>query len=104
MARIKITRSSAKNKKYTALIKYNDDQKKPVIRHFGAKGMDDFVGTDGNKATLQQRENYRNRHKSGATAKFDTPNALSYYILWGDSTSINKNIADFKKRYNLKSL
>jgi hypothetical protein len=24
--------------------------------------------------------------------------------LWGDSSSINKNIADFKKRYNLKSL
>jgi len=33
--------------------------------------------------------------------KPDTAGALSRWILWGDSTSIQKNIADFKKRFSL---
>jgi len=27
---------------------------------------------------------------------------LSFEILWGDSTSIKKNIADYKKKYGYK--
>ena len=26
---------------------------------------------------------------------------LSYYVLWGDSTSIRQNITDFKNRFSL---
>jgi hypothetical protein len=26
---------------------------------------------------------------------------LSYYILWGDSTSMKKNIASYKKKFDL---
>ena len=99
MPRIRIVPSTAKGKKWTALIKYNDDQTKPIVKHFGAKGYDDYtIG-----ATDQQRKNYRSRHQKEANQKFDTPGALSYHILWGDSKSRIKNIASFKNKYNLKS-
>ena len=100
MPRIKIVKSTAKNKKYTALIKYNDEQKKPVIRHFGDSRYTDYT-LSGDK---EKRKSYRARHDKEKNQSYDTPGALSYWILWGDSSSINKNIADFKKRYNLKSL
>ena len=67
------------------------------VVHFGAEGMDDYtIG-----ATDTQRESYRARHASGKTAKPDTPNALSYYILWGDSKSRLQNIKIFKTKFNL---
>ena len=30
-----------------------------------------------------------------------SPGALSYYVLWGDSTSKRQNIASYKRRFNL---
>jgi hypothetical protein len=63
---------------------------------FGAAGMNDYTLT-GDKAA---REAYRARHKRDLETK-DPKRAgyLSYYILWGDSTSIKKNVADFNKRF-----
>lgn len=70
------------------------EQRKVV--HFGQENADDYtIG-----ATDQQRENYRARHASGKTAKPDTADALSYYILW-NSKSRTKNIKDYKKKFNL---
>jgi len=94
MKLIKIQRSERKEKKWTAFFK-DDDKEKKV--HFGASGYDDY--TKG--ATDQQRKSYLARHASGKTAKPDTPNALSYYLLWGSSKSLNENIKSFKKKYNL---
>ena len=66
------------------------------VVHFGQENADDYtIG-----ATDQQRENYRARHASGKTAKPDTADALSYYILW-NSKSRTKNIKDYKKKFNL---
>jgi len=66
------------------------------VVHFGATGYTDYtIG-----ATDQQRENYRARHASGKTAKPDTADALSYYILW-NSKSRTKNIKLFKMKFNL---
>ena len=66
--------------------------------HFGSSGFDDYTLT-GDK---EQRERYRERHKKDLETKDPTrPGYLSYYILWGDSTSRQKNIADYKKRFNL---
>lgn len=100
MPTLTIKKSDKPEKKYKALIKYNDKQEKPKVVYFGASNYLDYtIG-----ATEQQRKSYRARHDKEKNQKFDTPGALSYWILWGDSTDINKNIADYKKRYNLKSL
>jgi len=74
----------------------NDSDKKKV--HFGSKGMDDYTITK----DTEQRERYRKRHKKDLETKDPTrAGYLSWYILWGDSTSLQQNIKDFKKKFNL---
>ena len=98
----KVVKSDAKGKKWTAYFcmckgesKCCDNDKKKV--HFGATGYTDYtIG-----ATEEQRKAYLARHASGKTAKPNTANALSYYILWGSSRSRQSNIDSFKKKYNL---
>ena len=98
----KVVKSDAKGKKWTAIFcmckgESNCCAKDKKKVHFGATGYKDYtIG-----ATEEQRKSYLARHASGKTAKPDTPNALSYYILWGDSTSRQTNINTFKKKYNL---
>jgi hypothetical protein len=94
MKLLSVKKSTAKGKKWTATFKEGDKEK---IVHFGATGYTDY--TKG--ATDEQRKSYRARHKSGATAAPNTPNALSYHILWGDSKSLATNLSTFKKKYNL---
>ena len=97
----KIIKSKAKGKKFTAIFclckgesKCCDGDKKVV--NFGATGyLDRTIG-----ATEEQQKNYRARHASGKTAKPDTPNSLSYHILW-NTTSMQKNIELYKKKFNL---
>jgi hypothetical protein len=98
----KVVKSDAKNKKFTAIFcmckgesKCCDKEKKKV--HFGDNRFEDFTMHKDTK----RRENYRSRHASGKNAKADTPNALAYHILWGDSTSLQENIKSFKKKYNV---
>jgi hypothetical protein len=82
--------------KYTAT--FAQDSGRTKTTHFGAKGMDDYTIT-GDK---EQRDRYRTRHKKDLTTKDPTrAGFLSYYVLWGDSTSIRQNITDFKNRFSL---
>ena len=65
---------------------------------FGAVGYDDYTtGHD-----TDQRERYRTRHKKDLETH-DPRRAgfLSYYILWGDSTSILANQRAYERRFNL---
>ena len=89
-----IQRSANKNKKYVASFDLGDKTKKV---HFGHSSYEDYT-THHDK---QRRENYRSRHHTGKDANPDTPNALSYHLLWGNSTSIRENIKSFKNKYNL---
>ena len=89
-----IQRSAIKNKKYVASFDLGDKTKKV---HFGHSYYEDYT-THHDK---QRRENYRSRHNTGKDAKPDTPNALSYHLLWGDSISLRENIKSFKSKYNL---
>lgn len=66
--------------------------------HFGAKGMDDYTLTGDKDA----RERYRTRHRKDlATRDPRRAGFLSFYILWGDSTSRQQNIREYKSRFNL---
>ncbi len=94
MKLLSVKKSTAKGKKWTATFQNGEKTKKV---NFGATGYTDY--TKG--ATDEQRKSYRARHKSGATAAPDTPNALSYNILWGSSKSFSSNLSTFKKKYNL---
>lgn len=93
---INIEHSKRKDKKLVATFKV-DDKIKHI--HFGLKNS--LTYTEG--ADDKTRDNYLARHNN---AREDwttplTPASLSAHILWGTSQNINKNIALFKKKFNV---
>ena len=65
---------------------------------FGAKGYDDYTLTH----DKEQRERYRERHKKDLKTHDPTKAGyLSMKLLWGDSTSIQKNLAAYKSKFHL---
>ena len=93
---IKIVKSDKPKKKWKAIFKKDNGREKTV--HFGSAGMNDYTLTGDKEA----RERFRKRHKKDLRTNDPTrAGYLSYYILWGDSTDIKKNIADYRKRFNL---
>jgi hypothetical protein len=63
---------------------------------FGAKGYEDYTMHH----DVKRREAYRKRHaKDLATNDPYRAGYLSYYILWGDSTSIAENIRAYNRRF-----
>ena len=94
MTKLKITKSDKKDKKLKAVFTFDDGKTKTT--HFGAKGMDDYTLTKDKEA----RSRYRKRHKKDLSTGDPTrAGFLSYYILWGDSTSRRENIASYKRRF-----
>jgi len=95
MRLVKITESPKAGKKLRATFEHDGR-----LKHtdFGAAGMDDYTRT-GDKV---QRDRYRTRHAKDLTTKDPTrAGFLSYYILWGDSTSIKTNTAHYRTKFNL---
>ena len=96
MKLLEISQSTKADKKLMAVFETDVGRKKTT--HFGASGMDDYTLTK----DKEQRERYRTRHKKDLETGDPTKAGfLSYYILWGDSTSRAANIASYKKRFNL---
>ena len=78
---------------------FEKDNGRSKTTHFGQAGAPDYTLT-GDK---ERRRLYRQRHRKDLKTNDPTrAGYLSYYILWGNSTSINQNIRDYKKRFNLK--
>jgi len=95
--RVVIQKSKIKNKKYTAI--FYDGDKKIKTSQFGDNRYEDYT----QHKDKQRRDKYRNRHKKDLnTGDYMRPGFLSYYILWGDSSSLKTNISNYKKKFNLK--
>jgi hypothetical protein len=91
-----IVKSHLANKKYDAIFSnYKGDIK---IVSFGATGYSDYtIHKD-----KRRRELYINRHSKNED--WDNPltaGSLSRWILWGDSVSLEINIKNFKRKFNL---
>jgi hypothetical protein len=99
----KVIPSDRKGKKWTAIFCMckgesccAEGDKKKI--YFGAAGYDDYTITK----DKEQRERYRKRHQKDLRTNDPTkPGYLSYYLLWGDTTSLQQNIKDYKKKFNL---
>jgi len=96
---MKVTISNSTNpKKKLMAIFTNDDGKKVKTTHFGQANADDYTITK----DKEQRTRYRNRHKKDLdTNDYKKAGYLSWFLLWGDSTSLQENIKSYKKRFNL---
>ena len=76
---------------------FTKDNGRTKTVHFGQAGADDYTI----KKDKEQRKRYRDRHQKDLNTK-DPMKAgyLSYFILWGESTSRAENIKAYKKRFN----
>ena len=96
MRLVKVVRANDGTHKYIA--EFETDSGRTRRTRFGAAGMDDYTLT----RDKEQRANYRDRHRKDLETGDPTrAGFLSYWILWGDSTSIRANIEAYKKRFNL---
>jgi hypothetical protein len=87
------------------LVRANDGKHKWIAEfkdgthtRFGAVGMDDYTITH----DKEQRDRYRTRHR--ANENWNDPKsagALSRFILWGDSTSLQANKRAFELKFNV---
>ena len=95
MRLVKVTPTDAPHK-YAAV--FETDAGRTRTTKFGSAGMDDYTRTH----DKDQRDRYRKRHRKDLETGDPTrAGFLSYYILWGDSTSIAENISAYRKRFNL---
>ena len=93
---ISISKSTKANKKLQAKFK-NKKTGRESVTHFGAAGMDDYLKTK----DKDQRTRYRARHKGDNLTNPRSPGALSWNVLWGQSTSRRDNIASYKSKFGL---
>jgi hypothetical protein len=93
---LRIVKSPKPEKKWRAVFLMDTGREKKT--DFGAAGMQDYTLTH----DKEQRERYRARHKKDLETGDPTrAGILSYYVLWGNSVSMQKNISDFKKKFAL---
>jgi len=85
-------------KRFTAIFRLHKGGKIIKITHFGQRGATTYI--DG--ADKEKRKNFRARHKRDLDTKdFKRAGFLSMFLLWGEHTSLKKNIEDYKKKFNL---
>ena len=96
MKLLTISPSDKDTKKFKAV--FETEKGKTKTTHFGQKTADDYTLTH----SKEQRERYRTRHAKDLETNDPTKAGyLSYYVLWGDSTSMATNISNYKKKFNL---
>ena len=93
MKLLSVTPSAKPEKKLDA--KFETDTGRTKVVSFGQKGADDYTKTH----DTEQRARYLKRHSNTENwYKKDSPGALSRWILWGESTSLMKNIQNYKNK------
>jgi hypothetical protein len=87
-------------KRFTAIFRIHKGGKVIKITNFGQRNPK--IGTYIDHKDKKIRAAYRARHKKDLeTGDFKRAGFLSYYLLWGDKTTLEGNLKDYKKRFNL---
>ena len=107
---MKIEKGTAKNKKWKAVFSHYVDakdrqgrsvRKLKIIKttQFGDSRFEDYT----QHKSKDRREAYRKRHqKDLEKGNYMSAGYLSYYLLWGASTNLDKNIQAYKRKFKLK--
>ena len=91
---VKIENSPRKNKRFRVHLRNKD------YYDFGLLGASTYI----EHHDKIKRENYRKRHLGNDRENYliknliPSPSLFSYYILWGDSRSVEENIKKLNKR------
>ena len=86
-------------KKWVAKFESTNASKKTMKRvRFGALGAEDYtIHKDS-----QRRKRYLERHRKDLLTRDPTrPGYLSYYLLWGPTTSLRKNLEMYRQKFSL---
>jgi hypothetical protein len=95
MKLLRIEKARDSKKKWRAVFNQHG---KETFTEFGDSSAEDYT----QHKDPERRTRYRIRHKRDLETRDPTrAGFLSMYILWGDSTSFEKNVADYKRRFNL---
>lgn len=87
-------------KRYTAIFRIHKGGKVIKITNFGQRNPK--IGTYIDHGNKKLRAAYRARHKNDLDTKdFKRAGYLAYHLLWGDTTSLKKNIELFKNKFKL---
>lgn len=93
---VKLMKSPKSEKKWRAVFQSDSGREKNV--DFGAAGMEDYT----QHHDKERRERYRSRHAKDLETQDPTrAGYLSWYLLWGESTSLQDNLAAYKRRFNV---
>jgi len=107
---ISIEKSPVKNKRFRVVVS-SEGRGRGGNLGFPTKTYD--FGLSGGSTYIDhhdksKREAYRKRHYANLTEKklidnlVPSPSLFAYYILWGDSTDINKNIQTLNNMWKIK--
>ena len=92
-----IEKGTAKNKKWKAIF-YDEKGKKIKTTQFGDNRYEDYT----QHKDKSRRDKYRSRHKKDLEkGNYMSAGYLSYFVLWGASSSIKENIKKYKTRFKL---
>lgn len=94
--KVHLVKSPISGKKWRAI--FTDEDGKETHTDFGAAGMTDYTLS---KDKLR-RANYLSRHRARENWRDPkSAGALSRYLLWGESTSLQTNLAAFRRHFSL---
>ncbi len=89
-------------KRFTAIFRIHKGGKVIKVTHFGQRNPK--FGTYIDHGDKERRKNYIARHEVREKKFYkDSQRAstLSRFLLWGDKTTLEGNLKDYKKRFNL---
>ena len=93
-----VKKSDKAKKKYYAEFTDSESGRKKST-YFGQEGATDYILSK----DKDRRSRYRSRHKKDLQTNDPTrAGYLSYYLLWGESSSLRTNITAYKKRFGCK--
>jgi len=93
-----VKKSDKSGKKYMAVFT-DTSSGRTKTQHFGSAGMTDYLLSK----DKDRRARYRSRHKKDLQTRDPTrAGFLSWYLLWGASTSLRTNVSAYKKRFGFK--
>jgi hypothetical protein len=95
MKLLRIEKARDSKKKWRAVFSQHG---KETFTEFGDSSAEDYT----QHKDLERRTRYRIRHKRDLDTGDPTrAGFLSRFLLWGDSTSLEENLKNYKKRFNL---
>lgn len=93
---LRVIKSPKAGKKWRAVFESESGREKNT--DFGDSSAEDYT----QHHDKERRERYRSRHKKDLQTGDPTrAGFLSWYLLWGESTSLQENLAAYRRRFGV---